>query len=80
RARRGPPATGEEALLGREVVVSRAEGDRGQVLLDGAWWDVLGRDTPLAEGQLVRVVDRQDLVLVVEHAGPVGDRPPSEKE
>ncbi|MCC5033576.1 nodulation protein NfeD [Streptomyces sp. WAC 00631] len=80
RARSGPPATGEEALLGREVVVSRAEGDRGQVLLDGAWWDVLGRDTPLAEGQLVRVVDRQDLVLVVEQAGPGGDRPPSEKE
>ncbi|WP_078843274.1 nodulation protein NfeD [Streptomyces albus] len=80
RARRGPPAIGEEALLGREVVVRRAEGDRGQVLLDGAWWDIRGREAPPAEGQLVRVVDRRGLVLVVEPAGPAGDRPPSEKE
>ncbi|MBQ0985785.1 nodulation protein NfeD [Streptomyces sp. F63] len=80
RARRGPPTTGGEALLGREAVVRRTEGDRGRVLLDGAWWDVRGRDAPLAEGQRVRVVDRQDLVLVVEQAGSGVERPPREKE
>ncbi|MER5209586.1 nodulation protein NfeD [Streptomyces sp. NPDC002838] len=70
RARRAPATTGHQALLGRDAVVRHAEGGTGQVLLEGAWWTVRGRDAPVAEGQHVRVVDHDGLELVVEHAEP----------
>ncbi|UQA94086.1 NfeD family protein [Streptomyces halobius] len=70
RARRAPATTGHERLLGSEAVVRHADGGTGQVLLDGAWWTVRGRDTVLTEGQHVRVVDRDGLELIVESAGP----------
>ncbi|MFE1776671.1 nodulation protein NfeD [Streptomyces sp. NPDC059008] len=70
RARRAPATTGEEGLLGSEAVVRRAGGGTGQVLLDGAWWTVRGRDAALTEGQRVRVVGRDGLELIVESAEP----------
>ncbi|GAU71152.1 hypothetical protein SSP35_28_00270 [Streptomyces sp. NBRC 110611] len=70
RARRAPATTGYEGLLGSEAVVRHADGAIGQVLLDGAWWTVRGHDIPLTEGQHVRVVDRDGLVLIVESAEP----------
>ncbi|MGC9540552.1 NfeD family protein [Streptomyces sp. UG1] len=81
RARRTPPAGGPQALVGREAVVRRAEAGTGQVLLDGAWWSVRSRDrAPIPEGQPVRVVDQEDLTLVVERAGPPEDRRPTERD
>ncbi|WP_059007500.1 NfeD family protein [Streptomyces specialis] len=60
------PTTGREALVGREAVVRRTgNGKAGQVLLEGAWWTVRGRDTAVTEGQRVRVVDQEGLDLVV---------------
>jgi membrane-bound serine protease (ClpP class) len=68
RARKAPPTTGHQALLGREAAVRRVERGTGQVLLEGAWWTVRGRDAALAEGQHVRVVDHDGLELIVEPA------------
>ncbi|WP_225859624.1 NfeD family protein [Streptomyces albicerus] len=70
RARRALTATGDQALVGSKVVVRRTEGDTGQVLLDGAWWTVRGRDSAVTEGQHVRVVDHEGLELIVERAEP----------
>ncbi|MBC2906164.1 nodulation protein NfeD [Streptomyces sp. PSKA01] len=70
RARKKPPTTGHQAFLGEEAVVRRVEGATGQVLLEGAWWTVRGRDAELAEGQHVRVVDVDGLELIVEPAEP----------
>ncbi|OAH09874.1 NfeD family protein [Streptomyces jeddahensis] len=70
RARRAQPTTGHEGLLGCEAVVRRVERGTGQVLLEGAWWTVRGRDGPLTEGQYVRVVDREGLDLIVDSAEP----------
>ncbi|ELS58413.1 putative protease/transporter [Streptomyces viridochromogenes Tue57] len=74
RARKARPTTGHQTLLGREAVVRRAEGRTGQVLLEGAWWTVRCRDTGLAEGQHVRVVDHDGLELIVEPAESAQDQ------
>ncbi|WP_244283255.1 NfeD family protein [Streptomyces flavidovirens] len=74
RARRAPATTGHEGLLGRQAVVRRVDGGTGQVLLEGAWWTVLGRKSPVTEGQHIRVVDRDGLRLIVENAEPPEDR------
>ncbi|WP_326600276.1 NfeD family protein [Streptomyces sp. NBC_01803] len=74
------PTTGREALLGREAVVRRTGNGAGQVLLEGAWWTVRGRDAPVREGQRVRVVGQEGLDLVVEDAGPRTDRRAAEEE
>ncbi|MBG0857406.1 nodulation protein NfeD [Streptomyces spinoverrucosus] len=75
RARKAPPTTGHEGLLGREAVVRRVDGERGQVLLDGAWWAVRGRAALVAEGQHVRVVGLDGLDLIVESAEAADDGP-----
>jgi membrane-bound serine protease (ClpP class) len=76
RARRAPATTGHEGLLGREAVVRRVDGGtgNGQVLLEGAWWTVRGRESPVTEGQRIRVVDREGLHLIVDSADPPEDR------
>ncbi|MGK5533909.1 NfeD family protein [Streptomyces sp. URMC 129] len=66
------PTTGREALVGREAVVRRARGGTGQVLLEGAWWTVRGRDAPVREGRRVRVVGQEGLDLLVEDAENAG--------
>ncbi|MFE7763882.1 nodulation protein NfeD [Streptomyces sp. NPDC057438] len=70
RARQAAPTTGQQTLLDRVAVVRRAQGGSGQVLLEGARWTVRGRDTPVTEGQHVRVVDQDGLDLIVEPAEP----------
>ncbi|MGP3636978.1 NfeD family protein [Streptomyces sp. 24-1644] len=74
RARRAPTTTGHEGLLGREALVRRVDDGTGQVLLEGAWWTVLGRKSPVTEGQHIRVVDRDGLRLIVESVEPPEDR------
>jgi membrane-bound serine protease (ClpP class) len=66
RLRRRPPLTGERTLVGKTVEVRRADGQRGQVFLDGAWWGVRSAGGPLAEGTTVRVIDQDGLTLVVQ--------------
>ncbi|MDN3294001.1 nodulation protein NfeD [Streptomyces ficellus] len=79
RARRASSTTGGEALIGREAVVRRVGDGTGQILLDGAWWTVRGRDAPLTEGRQVRVVGREGLDLIVESAEPDPGRRTAEK-
>ncbi|MET9426548.1 nodulation protein NfeD [Streptomyces sp. NPDC003036] len=71
-ARRAPATTGHEGLLDLEAVVRRVDArtGTGQVLLEGAWWTVRGRESPITPGQRVRVVDREGLDLIVERADP----------
>lgn len=62
-------AVGAETLIGREAVVIRACRPRGQVRIDGEIWEARC-DAGAAEGDAVRVVDRENLTLIVEPAGP----------
>ncbi|MBR8638863.1 nodulation protein NfeD [Streptomyces tuirus] len=78
RARRAPAPTGHEGLLGRVAVVRRVDGETGQVLLDGAWWAVRGRTTPVTQGQRVRVVEIAGLELLVDT--DIGDGPHPEQQ
>jgi membrane-bound serine protease (ClpP class) len=67
RSRRTPSAlTGTQRFIGREVVVGRAEGERGQAFVEGTWWRLRSAGAPLAAGQVVRVVAVEGLELVVE--------------
>ncbi|WP_436778162.1 NfeD family protein [Yinghuangia sp. YIM S09857] len=71
RARRAPPTTGHEALVGHLAVVHRADGDTGQAWIEGAWWTVRAPGSQLRPGQTVRVTARDGLLLVVDAAPPV---------
>lgn len=66
RARNASTVTGSSGLIGQETVVAEADGEQGRARVEGAWWNVRGDRRPLAEGQRVRVVDVEDLTLVVE--------------
>jgi membrane-bound serine protease (ClpP class) len=66
RARQRPPESGREALLGRRLVVRRATGTTGQAVFEGAWWTVESRGDALRVGASARVVDVEDLRLIVE--------------
>jgi len=65
--------TGEQQYVGRVLTVGRSDGRRGQVLLDGAWWNVRTDGSELNTGDEVRVVGNEGLELLVErveHGGP----------
>lgn len=67
RSQAGPSAmTGERQYLGRVLTVGRSHGNRGQVHMDGAWWNVRSDATELNEGDEVRVVGNEGLELLVE--------------
>jgi len=71
RSQRAAPATtGTGALVGRLVTVDRADGPRGQALVDGAWWNVRARRGTLGAGDEVRVSDVDGLDLVVDAPPP----------
>jgi membrane-bound serine protease (ClpP class) len=89
RSRHVPAWMGPGTLIGRELVVARAEGTSGQGMVEGAWWH-LRSDQPLEEGDHVRVRDIDGLDLLVAPAprdgpddGTPSDRPggkPDHKE
>jgi membrane-bound serine protease (ClpP class) len=62
-------AVGAETLFGREAVVMRACRPRGQVRIDGEIWEARC-DAGAAVGDAVRVVDRDDLTLIIEPVRP----------
>lgn len=66
KARHRPPVTGRELLIGRETTVRRVDGQVGRVQLEGAWWNARSPGHALAVGLLVKVIDIQDLDLIVE--------------
>ena len=62
-------AVGAQTLLGREAVVMMACRPRGQVRIDGEIWEARC-DAGAGEGDTVRIVDRDNLALIVEPTGP----------
>ena len=72
-ARSPSPSTGVDVLPGQVVNVRSADGERGQVFVEGSWWSARS-STPLRVGQQVRITSVERLELLVEPA------PPREKE
>jgi membrane-bound serine protease (ClpP class) len=66
RTRALPASTGEGALVGRDLVVERADGATGEAFVAGAWWRIRTAGDPLEPGVRARVVARDGLDLVVE--------------
>ena len=62
-------AVGAQTLLGREAVVMTACRPRGQVRIDGEIWKARC-DAGAGEGDTVRIVDRDNLALIVEPTAP----------
>ena len=62
-------AVGAQTLLGREAVVMTACRPRGQVRIEGEIWEARC-DAGAGEGDTVRIVDRDNLALIVEPTGP----------
>lgn len=59
--------TGEQQYIGRILTVGRSSGNRGQALVDGAWWNVRS-EAELNAGDRVQVTGYEGLDLLV---GPV---------
>jgi membrane-bound serine protease (ClpP class) len=74
RALRGRSPAGGSALVGQTGVAREALSFEGQVLVHGELWRAVARNTPVAAGSRVRVVDANGLTLTVEKAGE-GDAP-----
>lgn len=71
RARRAPPVSGRDLLVGHETVIRRTGDDMaGHVLVEGSWWTARSRGEPLKEGEMVRVVGLDGLTLIVEPVEP----------
>jgi membrane-bound serine protease (ClpP class) len=60
------PITGEDQYVGKIVTTTRVNGNRGQALVDGAWWNVKSSGSKLNDGDRVRVVGYEGLDLLVE--------------
>lgn len=64
KARRHPPTTGRETLVGRTVTVQK-HGERFTAFLDGTWWDVTSNGD-LDDGLEAKVIGSEGIRLVVE--------------
>lgn len=65
RSRNAPSTTSQERFVGQALTVGRADGQRGQALVEGAWWNLRSEAEPLEPGLPVRVVAVDGLELVV---------------
>jgi membrane-bound serine protease (ClpP class) len=71
RTRRAETVSGTGAIVGHRGRVRSVEGPDAQVFLQGSWWKARpAPGTELREGQDVRVVEMEGLVLVVEPIEP----------
>jgi membrane-bound serine protease (ClpP class) len=68
KARREPPTSGPEAMIGKVVTITQM-GNRTSVFLDGTWWEVKGRGSELKAGAVAKVVAIEGIGLVVEEVG-----------
>ncbi|WP_068250015.1 NfeD family protein [Janibacter corallicola] len=73
-ARSPSRSTGVDVLPGQVATVRSADGESGQVFVEGSWWSARSA-TPLRVGQRVRITSVERLELLVE---PVAS--PREKE
>lgn len=65
KARREPPTSGPEAMIGKLVTVKK-DGDRSSVFLAGAWWEAKSYGRELKGGASAKVVAIEGIHLVVE--------------
>jgi membrane-bound serine protease (ClpP class) len=72
QALRSRSPAGGSALVGQTGVAREALSPEGHVLVNGELWRAVARDTPVAAGSRVRVVDANGLTLTVEKAGEGG--------
>lgn len=70
QARRRPPASGQEALIGSSAVARTELNPAGKVLAQGEWWDaeLQGEPGPVLAGTEVTVVGREGFKLLVARA------------
>ncbi|WP_441223655.1 NfeD family protein [Phytohabitans sp. LJ34] len=68
RARKNPPLSGPQTLLGAVATINAAAGNTGRIRVQGAWWNARSPHSDLHDGQTVRVLDVQGLTLMVEPA------------
>jgi membrane-bound serine protease (ClpP class) len=74
RSRRRPVVSGGESLLGAQgVALTGFDAGQGQVRVQSANWNAEST-APLRKGDPVRVVRRDGLKLIVEHAGSPADK------
>ena len=65
KAQRGRSKTGGQGMVG-DIGEARSDiAPEGKVYIDGEWWDAKS-DTPIGEGQKVRVVKVEGMMLTVE--------------
>lgn len=72
RARKRPVVSGREELIGNVAVATRDFDGRGQVRIRGEHWQAQSR-VPVRQGQSVRVLALDGLVLHVAPDGPAGN-------
>ncbi len=66
RSREMPSTTtGQDRFIDQILTVERTDGQRGQALAEGTWWNLRSTTGPLETGQRVRIVDVDGLDLVV---------------
>ncbi len=76
RSRYGTPTIGRDWMIGSLGVARVAVAPEGVVVIDGAPWRArTHRATPVREGDPVRVIALEGLILAVEPAGPEGGSP-----
>jgi membrane-bound serine protease (ClpP class) len=63
-ARKRPPTTGAETLVGRTVKIKK-RGGRDTAFLDGTWWDI-GSQQELNDGSEAKVIGSAGIRLLVE--------------
>ena len=60
--------TGKEALIGAKGIATTDLMPKGEVRVLGEFWQATAKDTTIAEGQAVDVVDMEGMFLVVKPA------------
>jgi membrane-bound serine protease (ClpP class) len=80
RTRRLSSTSGAGGLVGSIAVVQSTSGTTGQAKVEGAWWNLRTNGRPLRQGATVRVVDVEDLELIVEATDPQQEEERRESE
>ena len=60
--------TGKEALIGAKGVATTDLKPKGEVRVLGEFWQATAKDVPIANGEVVEVVDMEGMFLVVKPA------------
>lgn len=74
RAQKKPNLTGDTAMVGESGIVRKTSGFRGRIVVEvrgELWWSRVDGDADLSPGSevVVKAVDQNDLILIVEKLG-----------